>query len=322
MTQDVQPLTWQKRTNLEEHQQFFSKINEIIDNLAPTVDEAEAAIAQATAAIASANDAIATANAASAAASAAASQAQTAASTVAGYDTRLTAVEGEADTNADNITALQGRMGTAEGNITAIEGREADYLKKAGAAQTVTSQIMVPTTATGVRDTQIANGTRIQNDLAAYEYMLRTVNNQTADGVKEFLKKIVAPVMGYIWNEYPAPRYNWCLVASVEGYNQYTHVEVTSTAGDHAEFAFYNSNTGVNGNVICAGGASGVNVAVAYDNGVTSLYIKVPREMNWCVIVTSHDRYRNGVRWTVNTAIPADSHIDELPALSLNLVIP
>ena len=123
MTQDVQPLTWQKKTNLEEHQQFFSKINEIIDNLAPTVDEAEAAIAHAIAAIASADDAIATANAASAAASAAASQAQTAASTVAGYDTRLTAVEGEADTNTDNITALQGRMGTAEGDITALQGR-------------------------------------------------------------------------------------------------------------------------------------------------------------------------------------------------------
>lgn len=123
MTQDVQPLTWQKRTNLEEHQQFFSKINEIIDNLAPTVDEAEAAIAQATAAIASANDAIATANAASAAASAAATQAQTAASTVAGYDARLTAVEGEADTNADDIAVLQGRMGTAEGNITSLGTR-------------------------------------------------------------------------------------------------------------------------------------------------------------------------------------------------------
>lgn len=107
MTQDVQPLTWQKRTNIEEHQQFFSKINEIIGNLAPTVDEAEQAIAQATAAIASANDAVTTANAASAAASAAASQAQTAASTVAGYDGRLTAAEGDID-------ALQGRMGTAE----------------------------------------------------------------------------------------------------------------------------------------------------------------------------------------------------------------
>ena len=40
MTQDVQPLTWQKRTNLEEHQQFFSKINEIIDNLLQLAQEA------------------------------------------------------------------------------------------------------------------------------------------------------------------------------------------------------------------------------------------------------------------------------------------
>lgn len=183
MTQEVQPLTWSKRTNIEEHQQFFSKINEIIGNLAPTVDEAEQAIAQATAAIASANDAVATANAASAAASAAASQAQTAATTVAGYDGRLTAAEGDIDTNTADITALQGRMGTAEGKITAIEGREPDYLKKTGAAQTVTSQIMVPTTATGLRDTQIANGTRVQNDLDAYTPMIRNSGNQTKAGI-------------------------------------------------------------------------------------------------------------------------------------------
>lgn len=107
MTQEVQPLTWQKRTNIEEHQQFFSKINEIIGNLAPTVDEAEQAIAQATAAIASANDAVATANAASAAASAAASQAQTAASTVTGYDARLTAVESKNSQQDSSIAALQ-----------------------------------------------------------------------------------------------------------------------------------------------------------------------------------------------------------------------
>ena len=185
MTQDVQPLTWQKRTNLEEHQQFFSKINEIIDNLAPTVDEAEAAIAQATAAIASANDAIATANAASAAASAAASQAQTAASTVAGYDSRLTTDEGNIAANAAGITALQGRMGTAEGNITALQNVQGDYVKKAGASQTVTSQIMVPTTATGLRDTQIANGTRIQNDLDNYAAMIRTTGSQTKAGPLE-----------------------------------------------------------------------------------------------------------------------------------------
>ena len=192
MTQDVQPLTWQKRTNLEEHQQFFSKINEIIDNLAPTVDEAEAAIAQATAAIASANDAVATANAASAAASAAASQAQTAASTVAGYDARLTAAEDDIDAAEGSIAALQGRMGTAEGNITALQNVQADYVKKAGAAQMVTSQIMVPTTATGTRDTQIANGTRIQNDLAAYEPMIRNTGNQTKAGILTLTNPLIS----------------------------------------------------------------------------------------------------------------------------------
>ena len=172
MTQEVQPLTWQKRTNIEEHQQFFAKINEIIANLAPTVNEAEAAIAQATQAITDANAAIATANAASASADAASQQAQTAANTVAGYDARLTAVE-------------------------------ADYLKKTGAAQTVTSQIMVPTTATGSRDEQIANGNRIQNDLDAYQPMVRTTGGAAADpviiaGVKEFttnMQKMAASVL-------------------------------------------------------------------------------------------------------------------------------
>lgn len=183
MTQEVQPLTWSKRTNIEEHQQFFSKINEIIGNLAPTVDEAEQAIAQATQAVTDANAAITTANAASAAADAAAQQAQTAANTVAGYNTRLIAVEDEAAGNTANITDLQDRMGTAEGKITALQGVQADYVKKAGAAQTVTSQIMVPTTAAGLRDTQIANGTRIQNDLDTYAPMIRTTGNQTKDGV-------------------------------------------------------------------------------------------------------------------------------------------
>lgn len=147
MTQEVQPLTWQKRTNLEEHQQFFAKINEIVANLAPTVDEAEAAIA--------------TANAASANADAASQQAQTAANTVAGYDDRLTAVEG-------------------------------DYLKKDGATQTVTSQIMVPTTAVGARDTQIANGTRIQDDLDNYAAMIRTTGNQMKSGTLTLIDGISA----------------------------------------------------------------------------------------------------------------------------------
>ena len=129
MTQEVQPLTWSKRTNIEEHQQFFSKINEIIGNLAPTVDEAEQAIAQATAAIASANDAVATANAASAAASAAASQAQTAASTVAGYDGRLTAAEGDIDALQGRMTAAESKNSQQDTAIGALQNADAQNVK-------------------------------------------------------------------------------------------------------------------------------------------------------------------------------------------------
>ena len=132
MTQEVQPLTWQKRTNLEEHQQFFSKINEIIANLAPTVDEAEAAIAQATQAVASANAAIATANAASASADAASQQAQTAATTVAGYDTRLTAAEGDIDALGTRMTAAESKNSQQDTDIGALQTADANNVKITG----------------------------------------------------------------------------------------------------------------------------------------------------------------------------------------------
>lgn len=140
MTQEVQPLMWQKRTNIEEHQQFFSKINEIIGNLAPTVDEAEQAIAQATAAIASANDAVATANAASAAASAAATQAQTAASTVAGYDGRLTAAEGDIDALQAADQTITGNVAALGTRMTAAESKNSQQDTDIGALQTADAQ--------------------------------------------------------------------------------------------------------------------------------------------------------------------------------------
>jgi len=181
MTQDVQPLTWSRRTNLEEHQQFFSKINEIIANLAPTVDEAEAAIAQATQAITNANAAIATANAASAAASAAASQAQTAASTVAGYDTRLTAAEG-------GIDALQGRMTAAESKnsqqdtaISALQAADAQNVKLAG-NQGITGIKTVPLEATGTYSNQIASSQKVRKEID--NYCLKLTDNQVFSGIK------------------------------------------------------------------------------------------------------------------------------------------
>ena len=171
MTQEVQPLTWQKRTNIEEHQQFFSKINEIIGNLAPTVDEAEQAIAQANAAIASANDAASTANAASAAASAAASQAQTAANTVAGYDTRLTAAEGDID-------SLQAADQTMAGDITALGTRMT-------AAESKNSQ---QDTAIGVLQTADGQNVKISR---INEYAVGLTGNQSITGEKSFNNRLI-----------------------------------------------------------------------------------------------------------------------------------
>ena len=167
MTQEVQPLAWQKRTNLEEHQQFFSKINEIIGNLAPTVDEAEAAIAQATQAVTAANAAVATANAASANADAAAQQAQTAAGTVAGYDDRMTAAESKNTQQDAAITALQ----TADGQNVKLSGN-----------QTIIGIKTVPTEATGTHSQQIANSDKIGAELDNYAPMVRTTGNYTIYG--------------------------------------------------------------------------------------------------------------------------------------------
>lgn len=140
MTQDVQPLTWQKRTNLEEHQQFFSKINEIIANLAPTVDEAEQAIAQANQAIASANAAISTANAASANADAASQQAQTAANTVAGYDARLTTAEGDIDALQSADQTINGSIASLGNRMTAVESKNTQQDASIGALETADGQ--------------------------------------------------------------------------------------------------------------------------------------------------------------------------------------
>ena len=313
MTQDVQPLTWQKRTNLEEHQQFFSKINEIIANLAPTVDEAEQAIAQATQAIASANQAIATANAASAAADAAAQSAQASAATVAGYNTRLTAVEGEADASAANIEALQSRMGTAEGNITALQGVQADYVKKAGAAQTVTSQIMVPTTATGLRDTQIANGTRIQNDLDAYDPMIRKYNDQKALGEKQGLWH------GYRYTQ-PAPTTadKWLRYMAIPTRYVVTMTEIIGTVGNNGLCYAKAITSGTNGfnrifSIDNQPGNSGIKVACAINQSDNKMefWIYIPVVNNVAGMVF-YNTYVDSA--AVDNAVYYNTEHDALPA--------
>ena len=239
MTQEVQPLTWQKRTNLEEHQQFFSKINEIIANLAPTVDEAEAAIAQATQAVASANAAIATANAASASADAASQEAQTAANTVAGYNTRLIAVEDESSGNTSNIIDLQDRMGTAEGNIASLGTRMSNAESKNSQQDNAIAAL------------QTADGQNVKID-RINEYAVGLTGNQgSISGYKTFTKYI----------------------AHVESGNQYgfvdkrTDINITTLTGTAYK------------NVLKVMDADDNNLTVlevrGYANGTTAAFIKV-----------------------------------------------
>ena len=107
---------------------------------------------------------------------------------ISGLKAEDVALDGRLDTVELKVQTAEGNIVTIQGQIVALQNVQGDYVKKDGAAQTVTSQIMVPTTATGIRDTQIANGTRIQNDLDAYEAMVRDTGNKHIAGIKTFEK--------------------------------------------------------------------------------------------------------------------------------------
>lgn len=109
---------------------------------------------------------------------------------ISGLKAEDVALDGRLDTVELKVTTAEGNIVTIQGQIVALQNMQGDCVKKAGATQTVTSQIMVPTTATGVRDTQIANGTRIQNDLDNYTPMVRTTGNQVISGIKQFATKV------------------------------------------------------------------------------------------------------------------------------------
>lgn len=216
MTQDVQPLTYQHRTNIEEHRQFFSKINEIIDNLAPTVAEAEAATAQANSAIATANAASDNANSAVDTANAASASAQASATTVSGYAARLAAIEAsyiknvssDVQTIDSDLQVTNGHDLAVAGDVNVAGGVNASgqseiagmAIEKSGNATTLSNDngintsspfvmrtlnvtgtatiAAVPTSTTGARDTAPVNGVRLQNDLDAYASMIRTTGAQ------------------------------------------------------------------------------------------------------------------------------------------------
>lgn len=190
---------------MTEPSQYFKgrTVQEQMDEVIGYVDKRAEEVAAA-----KADDVLQPAEAAKTAAQAAAEAAEAAKNTtlaalpeirqdISGLKAEDTALDGRLDTVELKVQTAEGNIVTIQGQIVALQNVQGDYVKKAGAAQTVTSQIMVPTTATGTRDTQIANGTRIQNDLAAYEPMVRTTGNTVKSGNFELNGYFVTKVPNY-----------------------------------------------------------------------------------------------------------------------------
>lgn len=118
----------------------------------------------------------------------ASASAQTSAQTVAGYENRLSAVEGEtagldSDLNAVTlrVTTAEGQIVTIQGRVTALETADGQNVKLSG-NQNITGIKNVPTEATGSRSQQIANSAKIGAELDNYAPMVRTTGNTIKSG--------------------------------------------------------------------------------------------------------------------------------------------
>ena len=129
----------------------------------------------------------------------ASASAQASAQTVAGYENRLSAVEGEtagldSDLNAVTlrVTTAEGQIVTIQGRVTALETADGQNVKLTG-TQTIggvkhfAESPTAPTTTTGLWDAQVANGLKIKNELDNYSPMVRSTGNIEIAGIKTIL---------------------------------------------------------------------------------------------------------------------------------------
>lgn len=132
----------------------------------------------------------------------ASASAQASAQTVAGYENRLSAVEGDLGDVTLRVTTAEGQIVTIQGRVTALETADGQNVKLTG-TQTIggvkhfANPPTAPTTETGLWDVQVANGQKVKNELDNYAPMVRTANNQSIGGVKTFINGIIALPQGW-----------------------------------------------------------------------------------------------------------------------------
>ena len=171
------------------------------------------------------------------------------------------------------VETLQTTVATLESTVATLNNSVAGKVSKSG--DTMTGPLNVIDTVTGNRNTQAVNGNRLQNDLDAYESMVRTTGNQQIDGLKSFSSPAVkAPVAGVDFinlmdqgsNVRPAELSQALIAirAKDDSVNALIQIIHNSDGGKWLQISFTGENGTTNTYVICGINADGSNIIGGY----------------------------------------------------------
>lgn len=102
-------------------------------------------------------------------------------------DLQVEQIESELTSHDTRITGNTSKNRDIENHLNSFESdTEVNLNNKVNkSGDTMTGNLGIPTTSTGVRDSNAVNGIRLQNDLDNYAPMLRVTGNQISTGTKE-----------------------------------------------------------------------------------------------------------------------------------------
>lgn len=164
----IEPIKNQYLTALKERQQIIDKLNEIIRGLnALNFDDLTTIQSE----LVSIRESLQTQNTA-----------------ITEINKSIGQIESELTSFDNRLITLNTNIENTDSHLTSFENDTALNLqsKVNKNGDTMTGNLGIPTTTTGARDNLAVNGERLQNDLDNYSSMVRTSNNQTILGIKEF----------------------------------------------------------------------------------------------------------------------------------------
>lgn len=103
-------------------------------------------------------------------------------------------IESELTSHDNRITANASKNTDIENHLNSFESDTEINLntKVNKSGDTMTGNLSIPTTSTGVRDKNAVNGERLGNDLDNYAPMVRTTGKQKINALKQFMDKLLS----------------------------------------------------------------------------------------------------------------------------------